>query len=61
MLRLPETEQECWFLRRDEFVSLNTWQIQKLKPRVSSLEERVTALEAENAELKQHLASLLKS
>jgi cell division protein FtsB len=48
-------------LRYGEFISLNTWQIQKLKPRVSSLEERVTALEAENAELKQHLASLLKS
>ena len=30
-----------WRLRRDEFVSLNTWQIQKLKTRVIELENIV--------------------
>ena len=34
---------EQWYLRRDEFVSLNTWQIQKLKARVAHLEELLTA------------------
>jgi hypothetical protein len=42
----PGTENECWYLRRDEFVSLNTWQIQKLKTRTAELEEKVAELEA---------------
>jgi hypothetical protein len=53
------TEDECWYLRRDEFVALNTWQIQKLKPRVSTLEQtiidyetRISNLEAEIQNLK---------
>jgi cell division protein FtsB len=46
-------------LRRDEFVALNTWQIQKLKPRVTTLEEKVQTLEAENAKLKEQMAQLL--
>ena len=59
MLLAPGTENECWYLRRDEFVALNTWQIQKLKPRVSALEQtilnyesRISALEAEIQNLK---------
>jgi hypothetical protein len=40
-------ENGCeWLLRRDEFVALNTWQIQKLK-------QRVAALECEIAELRR--------
>ena len=46
-------------LRYDEFVSLNTWQIQLLKPRVATLEEKVEALEKENTELKEQLSKLL--
>jgi hypothetical protein len=46
-------------IRYGEMVSLNTWQIQKLKPRVATLEEKVQALEAENAELKEQMAKLL--
>ena len=38
-------EDEQWMLRRDEFVSLNTWQIQKLKHRVTELEEKIKKLE----------------
>jgi predicted component of type VI protein secretion system len=59
MLDQPGTEDECWYLRRDEFVALNTWQIQKLKPRVSALEQtilnyesRISALETEIQNLK---------
>ena len=39
------TEDERWGLRYSEFVSLNTWQIQKLKSRISELEERISQLE----------------
>lgn len=34
-----------WRLRRDEFVALNTWQIQKLKSRVAELEEKIENME----------------
>jgi len=40
----PGTEYEEWSLRYEEFVSLNTWQIQKLKRRVSELEALVAQL-----------------
>ena len=33
-------------LRYEEFIALNTWQIQKLKSRVASLEARIAELEA---------------
>lgn len=46
MLRNEGHEDEQWQLRRDEFVSLNTWQIQKAKARISDLEARVAELEA---------------
>jgi hypothetical protein len=48
-------EDECWYLRRDEFVALNTWQIQKLKLRMTEAEERIYKLEQELAELKSKL------
>lgn len=41
------TDKECWYLRRDEFVALNTWQIQKLKARVTELEASVQKLQEE--------------
>jgi len=39
VLWCPGTDDECWHLRKDEFVALNTWEIQKLKKRVKELEE----------------------
>lgn len=39
-------EKERWRLRRDEFVALNTWQIQKAKKRITELENKVAELEA---------------
>ena len=42
------TEDEEWTLRYSEFISLNTWQIQKLKTRVAELE-------AQLAEIKEKL------
>jgi len=38
MLECPGSEKEEWKLRRDEFVALNTWEIQKIKKRVKELE-----------------------
>jgi hypothetical protein len=38
------TEKESWGLRYDEFVSLNTWQIQKLKKRIEELEAKLEVL-----------------
>lgn len=40
-----DTEDERWTLRYEEFVALNTWQIQKLKARVADLEAKLAALE----------------
>ena len=36
-----------WLLRRDEFVALNTWQIQKLKSRISELENEILKIKGE--------------
>ena len=46
MLMNQGEPDEQWRLRRDEFVSLNTWQIQKLKARTAELENKITELEA---------------
>lgn len=41
------TEKEKWGLRYDEFISLNTWQIQKLKAQVALLEKQIKILNKE--------------
>lgn len=51
MLLNEGTEDERWYLRRDEFVALNTWQIQTLKSRVNELEQK-------NAELEKRLEKI---
>lgn len=40
-LEAPNEYGSEWLLRRDEFVALNTWQIQKLKERVAALEAQL--------------------
>ena len=35
------TDDEFWTLRYEEFIALNTWQIQKLKTRVTELENEI--------------------
>ena len=42
-------------IRYIEFIPLNTWQIQKLKPRMTEAEERIYKLEQELAELKSKI------
>lgn len=38
------SENERWALRYDEFIALNTWEIQKLKTRIKVLEDQIAAL-----------------
>ena len=42
----PDTEEELWTLRYEEFIALNTNEIQKAKVRISELETRVSQLES---------------
>jgi hypothetical protein len=51
MLENPSTDDEVWRLRRDEFVALNTWQIQKLKSRIDELEKKIEELTNKMANL----------
>lgn len=48
-------------LRYSEFIALNTWQIQLLKPRMTAAEEKIAALEDEIEQLKTELENLQKS
>jgi predicted nucleic acid-binding Zn-ribbon protein len=45
-------------LRYEEFISLNTWQIQKLKPRMTAAEEKIQQLEEEISQLKTEISTL---
>ena len=47
VMLVTKNNQEQWYLRRDEFVALNTWQIQKLKARVAELENEIKELKNE--------------
>ena len=53
----PEEEQ-IWRLRYEEFIALNTDQIQKLKPRMSLAEQKLLDYEARIAYLEQEVAAL---
>lgn len=54
-------EQRELGLRYEEFISLNTWQIQLLKPRMTAAEEKIAQLELEISSLKSELENLKKS
>lgn len=41
LLNYNTDHEGYWWLRRDQFVALNTWQIQKLKTRVTELENEI--------------------
>ena len=51
-LCIPKNEEYYYSIRYEEFVALNTWQIQKLKHRVNELETQVKNLEIEIDKLK---------
>ena len=46
VIQNPDTEDELYTLRYEEFIALNTWQIQKAKARITELEEKVAKLES---------------
>lgn len=56
-----ENEQQNYYLRYEEFISLNTWQIQKLKPRMTAAEQKILALESEVQRLNSELENLKNS
>ena len=58
MLNHPGEENECWYLRRDEFVALNTWQIQKLKARAKQAEDTITLQDAYIKKLEERIEKL---
>jgi hypothetical protein len=60
-LHTEEDGSDRWYLRRDEFVALNTWQIQKLKPRVSTLEQTILDYETRISNLEIELQNLKNS
>ena len=41
LLNYNTDHEGYWWLRRDQFIALNTWQIQKLKARVTELENEI--------------------
>ena len=51
VIKQNENGEKDWYIRYEEFIPLNTWQIQKLKTKVSGLQEEVELL-------KQQIASL---
>jgi hypothetical protein len=55
-----EGEKTCG-LRYEEFIALNTWQIQKLKPRVSTLEQTILNYEARISNLETEIQNLKNS
>jgi hypothetical protein len=55
------TEYEHWGLRYSEFVALNTWQIQKLKPRMTAAEQEIASLKLEIQSLRAELENLKNS
>ena len=57
----PNDDFEEWSLRYDEFVALNTWQIQKLKPRMSATEQEISELKLKISALEQELENLKNS
>ena len=51
-------EDSVWMLSKEEFISLNTWQIQKLKPRMTAAEQEIEKLKLEIEELRAELEAL---
>lgn len=56
-----ETEEESLALYYSDFISLNTWQIQLLKPRMSAAEQEIAQLKLEIQQLRTELQNLKNS
>lgn len=55
---IGKNDEQTRFIRYDEFVALNTWQIQKLKPRVSTLEQTIIEYESRISKLESEIENL---
>lgn len=56
-----EQDAKYYALTYTEFIALNTWQIQKLKPRMTTAEQEIEKLKLEIAQLREELKNLQKS
>ena len=54
-------EDDAKGLRYTEFIALNTWQIQKLKPRMTAAEQEIEKLKLEIIQLREELENLQNS
>jgi hypothetical protein len=54
----PLDENTEWGFRYEEMNALNTWQIQKLKPRMTAAEQEIEKLKLEIEQLRAELNSL---
>jgi predicted nucleic acid-binding Zn-ribbon protein len=61
LVPLRDNEKQYYSLSYQEFIPINTWQIQKLKPRMTAAEEKIAALELEISSLKSEIENLKKS
>lgn len=57
----PSDKQEYLALTYTEFIALNTWQIQKLKPRMTATEQEIEKLKLEIQQLRAKLQNLQNS
>jgi predicted nucleic acid-binding Zn-ribbon protein len=55
---LRDNEEQYYALSYQEFIPLNTWQIQKLKPRVSALEQTILDYETRISTLESEIKNL---
>jgi hypothetical protein len=57
----PNNENTEWGFRYEEVISLNTWQIQLLKPRMTAAEQEILELKEEVRRLSSELENLKNS
>lgn len=60
-LILPDDVEQYYRLIYSEFIALNTWQIQKLKPRMTAAEQEIVSLKLEIQSLRTELENLKNS
>jgi hypothetical protein len=60
-LCIPKEEDAYMSVRYTEFIPINTWQIQKLKPRMASAEEKLIAYETRISALETEIENLKSS
>jgi cell division protein FtsB len=57
----PDDGEQYYRLVYTEFIALNTWQIQKLKPRMTAAEQEILQLKNEIQQLRDEIKNLKNS